>query len=57
MQQPENEKQYERMVTAFSVADSKELMEKFALLYVMDRSYSRADICLAMKAVEIEKGW
>lgn len=53
----ENPEKYNQMVGTFRMAESKEEMEKLALAYIRDMSYARSDICLALKAVEKEKGW
>ena len=52
-----NADNYNRMVKAFSHADSKEQLAGLAVLYGLDMRYDRADICLALHTVEIAKGW
>lgn len=53
-EQPEK---YDRMVKLLGNAETKDDLELAAMLYIMDMSYPRADIALAVKAVEREKGW
>ena len=48
---------YDQMVTLLSNAQSKEELEGMAVLYIMDMNFPRPDICLALKAIEHEKGW
>lgn len=56
-QQAQDHEKYDRMVKLLGNAATKEDMEQAALLFIMDLSYPRADIVLAIKAVEREKGW
>lgn len=42
----------EAMVSSLRLARNKQELNDLALIYVLDLSYSRADICLAMKIVE-----
>jgi len=53
----ENPEKYDRMVKFFSRAETKDDLTGASLLYVMDMSFSRADICLALKRIELERGW
>ena len=53
----ESPEKYDRMVKLLGNAGSKGELEQMATLYIMDMSYPRADICLALKSVELEKGW
>ena len=55
--QAEQPEKYDRMIKLLSAAETKEDMERVAVLYIMDMSYPRADIALAVKAVERDKGW
>lgn len=55
--QAKNTENYIRMVKAFSYTDSKEQLNSLAVFYVLDMSYDRADICLALHTVETAKGW
>ena len=52
-----NTENYMRMVKAFSYTDSIEQLNGLAVLYGLDMSYDRADICLALHTVETAKGW
>ena len=56
-QQAQDQAKYDRMVKLFSNAETKEDLERMAVLYIVDMSYPRVDIALALKAVEREKGW
>lgn len=55
--QAQDKTKYDRMVKLLGNAESKEELESMATLYIMDMSYPRADICLAIKAVELANGW
>lgn len=57
MTEPTNKEKYDRMVKLLSQADSKAELESMSMLYVMDMSFPREDICLALKTIEQEKGW
>jgi hypothetical protein len=48
---------YAQMIIIFRNAESKEELNNLSILYIMDMSFERADICLALKTVEFEKGW
>jgi hypothetical protein len=48
---------FRQMRKFFSNAETKEALNKSAMLYILDMSYPRPDISLALKAVEMEKGW
>jgi hypothetical protein len=56
-EQAQDAAKYDAMVKLLVNATSKEELERMALLYIVDRSYPRADICLAIKAVELANGW
>jgi len=56
-EQAKDKEKYDKMIKFFAGANDKEDMESRALLFIMDVDYPRQDICLAMKAVEIARGW
>lgn len=56
-QQAKDKNQYYQMVEFMRRANTKEEMGKVALMFIMDMSYQRADIALAMHTVEMERGW
>jgi len=56
-QQPINQAKYDEMVRDMRRVQTKEQLKTFTLLYILDLSYPRADIALALHDVEIEKGW
>ena len=55
--QAEEPEKYDRMVKVFDHADTKDELERMAMLYIMDMSFPRGDIALAVKATESERGW
>jgi len=55
--QAKDPEKFDQMVKFLSNTESKEDLVRALLLYVMDLSYDRADICLAEKAVLKAKGW
>jgi len=56
-QQPQDQAKYDEMVRDFRRCATKENLEVHMMIYLLDRSYPRADIALALHDVEIEKGW
>jgi hypothetical protein len=52
-----SQEKHDCMVKVLSKATSKEEMESIAMMYILDTSYPRADICRAMKTVERQRGW
>jgi hypothetical protein len=46
-----------QMIIMFREATSKEELNRIMSLFMTDMGYERADICLALKTVEFEKGW
>ncbi len=46
-----------RMVTVCGAAENQKELNAAATMYILDMSYERSDICLAMKIIEIERGW
>lgn len=48
---------YGRMVQVFRTADKADDLRMLSMMYVLDMSYPREDISLALKVVEKEKGW
>lgn len=56
-QQPKDREKFDAMMKGLSVADSKRELSKMSLMYVLDLSYPRADICLAIHDIEIDRGW
>ena len=55
--QAQDKEKYDRMVRLLNWANSKAELEDLVLLYITDMNYPRADICLAIKAVELANGW
>jgi hypothetical protein len=55
--QAKNREQFDRMVTFFRRADTEDDLKKCVMMFVMDMSYQRSDIMLALGIVEREKGW
>lgn len=56
-QQPEQPEKYSAMMKVFNNAESHEELKKLSLMYILDLSFSRADIALALHDIEVEKGW
>lgn len=56
-QAPVDPEKYERMKKFLSRASTKEELKSMTMLYILDQSYPRADIALALHDIEIEKGW
>lgn len=52
-----NKDKFDGMLKVLSNATSKDELEKMSMLYVLDMSYPREDICLALKTIEVERGW
>lgn len=48
---------YKQMVTFFSMAENKAELDQATMLFMLDMSYDRGDICLALHTVECAKGW
>ena len=48
---------FARLVKMLSHATNVRELESMSILYILDPSYSRADISLAIKQVELDKGW
>jgi len=55
--QAQDPERFERMVKLLSEAQTKSELETLAVLYIGDMSYKRHDIALALKVVELDKGW
>lgn len=55
--QAKNKQQYWQMVEFMRRANTKEELGKVAVIFGLDMSYERADICLAAHTVEMERGW
>ena len=56
--QAEDKDRYDQMRTLLQDFDDKPTMNQAAMLFFFpDLSYPRADICLVMKSIEMEKGW
>lgn len=53
----QNLEHYREMVKWFGGAEDKEQLRDRTMLYILAPQYHRADICLALKAVERDKGW
>lgn len=49
--------QVERMVKLLGNAPDRQTMNRMAMLYILDMSYSRAAIAQAIHDVEVAKGW
>ncbi len=58
MQEPKDARRYESMVKVLSCANTKKEMETMSLLYILDLSFERSDITLALHNVGrlIEQG-
>jgi uncharacterized damage-inducible protein DinB len=54
-----NPEKFERMIRMVGEgAETKADMEKMIMMFfATDMSYHRADICLAMKVIEKDRGW
>ena len=48
---------YEQMIKFLSTAETKEVMNNLAMLFILDRSFDRGDIAEAIHDVEVAKGW
>jgi hypothetical protein len=55
--QAKDKEKYKGMVTLFSMAQDKEQLKGLSMWFIMDLSYERADICLALHTVEMARGW
>ena len=55
--QAKNQKAYERMVKAFTHAEEKGDLQMLSMMYILDMTYERSDICLALHTVEMARGW
>jgi hypothetical protein len=56
-QTPKNPEKYKLMMANFRTCETKEDLRTATVMYVLDLSYDRSDIALALHDVEIEKGW
>lgn len=56
-QQPQDREKFDTMMKVLSNVDTKEELAKAALLYILDLSFPRADIMLAVHDIEVERGW
>jgi hypothetical protein len=56
-QQPKNREKFDAMCRVLSAAETKTELAQMSLMYIMDMSYERADIALALHNIEIERGW
>ena len=56
-QQPIDPVNFDTMMKMFSNADSKDELSEMAMLFILDISYERADIALAIHDIEINRGW
>lgn len=52
-----NQNKYDQIVKLLSKTLSRAEMEQVSMMFVLDPSFERADICLAMKDIEQKKGW
>jgi hypothetical protein len=57
VKQAQKKNLFKGMVSFLSNAETKDELEKAAVLFVLDTQYPRADICLALKTIKLEKGW
>ena len=55
--QAKNADHYREMTEFFSGAEDQDMLLDRSMLYILGSKYERADICLALKAVERDKGW
>jgi hypothetical protein len=55
--QAKNLEAYDRMVKAFSHAEEQGDLQMLSMMYILDLSYERSDICLALHTVEMARGW
>lgn len=55
--QAKEPEKFDRMVKLMGATENREDLQTATLLYVLDMSYDRGDICLAEKAVKQSKGW
>lgn len=55
--QPEKPDLFPEMLDSLLGAPTQEQFENFALVYIMDMNYPRADIAFACGVVSREKGW
>lgn len=55
--QAKDTKRYEGMVKAFSHAEERGDLQMLSMMYILDMSYERTDICLALHTIEMARGW
>ena len=55
--QAKNREKFDRMVTFFRNAKTRDDLKTCTMMFVMDMNYERSDIMLALGVVEREKGW
>lgn len=55
--QAKNLDRYKTMVRAMSEVPTEGDLKTLSLMYIVDMSYERSDICLALHTVEMARGW
>lgn len=54
---PKNAEKFSQMEKMFSHADSADALKQVSMLFVLDMSFDREDIMVALGRVERAKGW
>lgn len=56
-EQAKNKEHFKEMTDFFEGAEDQIQISEMAVIFVLSPQYERSDICLALKAVERDKGW
>ena len=48
---------FTQMVKIMRMAQDEDDLKNISITFIVDLSFERADICLALKCVETERGW
>jgi len=54
---PKNEQRFGMMLKAFGNAESHQMLKDMSILYILDLSFPREDILVALGRVERARGW
>jgi hypothetical protein len=53
----ENTEMFEQLMRAFSATETPDELKTVTFMFLLDLSYSRSDIYVALRRVEKQKGW
>lgn len=55
--EPKDQQRFGMMLKTFGSAESHKMLKDISMLYILDLSYAREDILVALGRVERERGW